>query len=69
MDISFFQNRLEANLDVYQRKTIGMLSAGIQLPGTLGTEAPKQNIADLKVQGWELELGWHDRKGNLPLWH
>ncbi|RIJ50854.1 TonB-dependent receptor [Maribellus luteus] len=65
MDISFFQNRLEANLDVYQRKTIGMLSAGIQLPGTLGTEAPKQNIADLKVQGWELELGWHDRKGNL----
>jgi hypothetical protein len=42
-----------------------MLSAGIQLPGVLGTEAPKQNIADLEVRGWELELGWQERAGKV----
>lgn len=65
IDFGFFNGRLDGSIDLYKRKTIGMLSAGIQLPATLGTEAPKQNIADLEVKGWELELGWNDRVGKL----
>lgn len=65
MDVSFFDNKLGVNLDLYSRKTLGMLNAGVQLPGVLGTEAPKQNIADLEVRGWEVELKWNDRIGAL----
>jgi len=65
LDFGFFDGRLDGSIDLYKRKTIGMLSAGIQLPATLGTEAPKQNIADLEVKGWELELGWNDRVGKV----
>jgi len=65
LDFGFFNGRLDGSIDLYKRKTIGMLSAGIQLPAILGTEAPKQNIADLEVKGWELELGWHNRTGKV----
>ena len=65
LDLGFLKNRLKANIDLYQRKTIGMLSAGVQLPATLGTDAPKQNIADLMVKGWEFELSWQDNAGKL----
>ncbi len=65
LDFGFFDARLDGSIDLFSRKTIGMLSAGIQLPGVLGTEAPKQNIADLEVRGWELELGWQERAGKV----
>ncbi len=65
LDVSFFDNRLGVNVDLYSRKTLGMLNAGVQLPAVLGTDAPKQNIADLEVRGWEIELKWNDRIGQL----
>ncbi|GLR18892.1 SusC/RagA family TonB-linked outer membrane protein [Portibacter lacus] len=60
VDIAFFQDKLNFSGDIYKRETIGMLSAGADLPATLGTEAPDQNIADLETRGWEVELGWRD---------
>lgn len=65
VDMAFFDNKLNASFDVYTRKTIGMLAAGLDLPAILGTDAPDQNIADLKTSGWELELGWRDVKGDF----
>ena len=38
-----------------------MLASGSELPTILGTAAPLQNVADLKDQGWELNLAWKDR--------
>lgn len=65
VDLGFFDQRLQSSIDLYTRKTIGMLSAGVQLPSVLGTPAPNQNIADLEVKGWELEISWHDRAGKV----
>ena len=31
------------------------------LPRYLGTSVPKENVADLKTEGWEITLGWKDR--------
>jgi hypothetical protein len=38
-----------------------MLTAGQVLPSTLGTSVPNENAADLKVNGWELNLTWSDK--------
>ncbi|HEY9543804.1 SusC/RagA family TonB-linked outer membrane protein [Prevotella sp.] len=64
-DLYAFKNRLTATFDWYKRKTTGMLSAGIEIPGVVGTEAPLQNVADMKNNGWELNLTWRDRIGDF----
>lgn len=61
LDAAFLKNRLSTSIDLYSRETIGMLSAGADLPLILGTDAPDQNIADLETRGWEVELRWNDR--------
>jgi TonB-linked SusC/RagA family outer membrane protein len=65
VDIGLFRDKLSASFDIYKRETIGMLAAGLDLPKILGTEAPDQNIADLETNGWEFEIGWKDKKGDV----
>ena len=60
LDFGFLRNRLQATIEIYQRETEGMLTAGEVLPVTLGTSVPQENAADLKVNGWELDLSWSD---------
>lgn len=38
-----------------------MLAPGMDLPWVVGVAAAKQNAANLKTYGWELELNWRDR--------
>lgn len=64
-DISLLKNRLSANVDIFRRNTRDMLTDGSQLPAILGTSAPLQNVADLKSQGFELEINWRDQIGNV----
>ena len=61
IDMSFFQNRLEFSAEAYIRDTKDMLTAGEVLPATYGySSAPKENVADLRTYGWELNIGWRD---------
>ncbi|MEO8417079.1 MAG: SusC/RagA family TonB-linked outer membrane protein, partial [Ginsengibacter sp.] len=60
LDFGLLDGRLAGSIDVFTRKTLGMLAAGSELPTTLGAAAPLQNVADLKVKGWELNLSWKD---------
>ncbi|MEO6914612.1 MAG: hypothetical protein ABI151_02295, partial [Chitinophagaceae bacterium] len=61
LDFGFLNNRLTGSADIFTRKTLGMLAAGSELPTILGAAAPLQNVADLKVKGWELTLAWKDQ--------
>ncbi len=60
-DLYAFNNRLTTTFDWYSRKTTGMLAAGIEIPDVVGTAAPLQNVADMKNNGWELNITWRDR--------
>ncbi len=60
-DFGFIKNKLTATFDVYQRKTIGMLTTGQPLPAVLGTGVPRENAADLKTYGWESSITWNDK--------
>lgn len=60
-DLGFFNDKVFASFDYYIRETTGMLTAGEELPGVLGTSVPNQNAADLKTKGWELSLSYKDQ--------
>ena len=61
LDFGFFNNRLLGTFDWYRRDTKDMLAPGMDLPWVVGAMAAKQNAADLKTYGWELEMHWRDR--------
>lgn len=65
LDFSMFSNRFTGTFDWYQRDTKGMLAPGMQLPSVVGADAPYQNTADMRTQGWELSLNWRDRLGKV----
>ena len=61
LDLAAFNSRLTFTGDLYQRRTLNMLTAGPDLPATFGAAAPQTNAADLKTYGYELSLGWRDQ--------
>ncbi len=60
IDITLF-GKLNATFDWYQRDTKNMITKGFQLPAVLGATQPKENAADLRTQGWELNLTYTDQ--------
>lgn len=63
IDLTILSQRLDASFDIYTRDTKNMLM-NVEFPSVLGTNAPKQNAADLRTQGWEATLTWRDRIGS-----
>lgn len=64
LDVTMLNNRLTGAFDIYRRDTRGMIVRGAALPAILGTGAPNRNAANLKTNGWELELSWRDQLEN-----
>lgn len=60
LDITLFNQKFDASLDIYTRETKDMLM-GTKYPSVLGTSAPKVNAANLKTKGWELSVSWRDK--------
>ena len=65
LEVAVLNNRLSAEIDVYDRLTYGILynPAIYATMGTVG--APQQNIAEMSNKGIELTLGWNDRINRL----
>lgn len=63
-DATFF-NDLDLTVDVYDKKTTGILQ-DIKLPGYVGTTGnPSANIADMENKGVDIELGYRKRIGEV----
>ncbi|TDQ06708.1 SusC/RagA family TonB-linked outer membrane protein [Pedobacter metabolipauper] len=60
-DIGLLKDKFLITFDYFIRDTKGMLVAGQELPGVLGTSVPRQNAADLRTKGWELSVTYRDR--------
>lgn len=61
LDFGLFQSRLRGSVDVYQRKTYDMVTAGPSLPAVFGSGVPRGNYADLVTKGFEVSMTWNDR--------
>lgn len=60
-DIGLMNDKISITFDYFIRNTKGMLAPGQMLPGVLGTNAPTQNVADLRTKGWEISVAFRDR--------
>jgi TonB-linked SusC/RagA family outer membrane protein len=63
LDLNLFNNRFEANLDIFKRETLDMITSGPQLPAVIGAVPPTANAADLETKGFDLNLVWKDNIG------
>lgn len=64
LDFTFW-DKLILSFDTYIRNTRDMLAPGMELPSVLGAVPPKENVADLRTKGWELDVKWYDKIGNV----
>ena len=60
LDWGLFNSRLSGSLDLYSKKMIGLMGAGVELPAVFGASAPSINNTNLRTTGFELELRWED---------
>ena len=65
LDWSLLNNRLTGSFDYFTRYTYDMIGPAPELPSVLGTTPPKINNSDMKSYGFELELSWRDRIGDV----
>ena len=65
LDWALFNNRLTGSFDWFTRYTYDMVGPAPTLPNILGTGAPRINNTDMKSVGWDLELSWKDRIGEV----
>lgn len=63
VDLGLFKQKMDLSFDYYVRNTLDMLAPGMELPSVLGSNAPKENVADLQTKGWELSVNWNDKIG------
>ena len=65
LDWGLFNNRLTGSLDLFNRYTWNMVGPAPTLPSVLGTSVPKVNNTNMVSRGWELEISWRDRIGEV----
>lgn len=63
-DFGFFNNRLSGTVEVFWKRTNNML-IDVLYPGILGDAAPTGNYGKFKANGWEGQITWSDRIGNV----
>jgi TonB-linked SusC/RagA family outer membrane protein len=65
LDVGLFNNKLNGSFDIFKRRTLNMLGPGADYPSVVGASAPLQNAADMETNGWELQLSWRDKSGDM----
>lgn len=63
-DAGFFDNRLRVTGDYYKKTTKDMLLP-LEIPDYIGFDNPNQNTGTMETTGWEAEMGWNDKSGDL----
>ena len=58
-------NKLSMTADWYYKTTYGILMK-LDIPSTIGMDAPYQNAGEVRNVGWEVGIGYHDYWGD---WH
>ena len=67
IDFAVLNGRLSGSFDWYKKNNDNMLVA-LTYPDVLGATAPATNNAKLRVKGWEAQLNWNDKVGDVEYW-
>ncbi|WP_266202718.1 SusC/RagA family TonB-linked outer membrane protein [Pontibacter kalidii] len=64
IDLAFLGNRLNISGDYFINETDDILLV-IPQPGVFGAPEPPQNAGKVENKGWELQLGWNEKKNDF----
>lgn len=64
LDLGMLNNRLTGSVDVFMKRNNNMLVAK-KYSGVLGAEAPALNNGKFESHGWEGQISWRDKIGNV----
>lgn len=64
LDATFFNNRLRFTADYYNKQTKDMLLA-LEIPDYVGFDNPQRNSGKMHTNGYDLEISWNDKIGDL----
>ena len=64
LDITTLDNKLNITADYYVKKTSDILMT-LNIPLTLGLNAPVQNAGEVENKGWEISANYQDNVGDL----
>ena len=67
VDLSFLNNRLNVDFDWYKKENIDALVRP-DVPAIVGVSSSNVgyvNLGKIDVKGWELNLSWRDKIGNV----
>ncbi|WP_455666474.1 SusC/RagA family TonB-linked outer membrane protein [Phocaeicola sp.] len=67
LDVALLNNRLNITADYYEKRNKDMISR-LPQPNILGIGVPQTNVGELKTWGWELDLKWRDKIGDVEYW-
>ncbi|MCE5345576.1 MAG: TonB-dependent receptor [Bacteroidales bacterium] len=63
-DANFFENKLQVTADYFHKKTKDMLLA-LDIPDYIGLSKPNQNTGEMSTNGWEVEIRYNNKIGDL----
>jgi TonB-linked SusC/RagA family outer membrane protein len=63
-DAYLFDSRLRLTGDYYQKSTRDMLLP-LEIPDYIGFDNPDQNTGKMNTRGWDAEIGWNDKVGEV----
>ncbi|MDE3741006.1 SusC/RagA family TonB-linked outer membrane protein [Maribacter polysaccharolyticus] len=66
VDFRLFDNHVFGSVDLYEKDNKDML-VSLVYPDLLGTGAPVTNSGTLETRGWEVQLGWNGKVGDLDI--
>jgi TonB-linked SusC/RagA family outer membrane protein len=67
-DAVFWKNRISLTLEYYDKLTDGILQT-VKLPSSVGNiNDPIFNVANVSNKGWEIQLGYNQRFGNVGVY-
>jgi len=67
IDFSLLKNRLTGSFDYFIKHNNNMLIQ-VPEPAQFGLASGYSNSASMKIWGWEANIGWRDKVGNVNYW-
>ncbi|MGA9639241.1 TonB-dependent receptor [Flavobacterium sp.] len=66
INFSLFNNRLTGDANYfYQNRTDILITRAAAIPDAVGLNLPQQNLGKVDNYGWEFQLGWSDKIGEV----
>ncbi len=63
-DVRVLNDKVGLTFDWYQRITKDMITPGVTLPNSFGSEPPVRNYGELEAKGWEVAIDFNHRFDN-----